>query len=81
MKRLLTILFTFTLISCSDDSGPQMGCMTGIPKSGGTERVLIKCVTKKSFLAGNNVSEGGTANFANYTNHEWKPVSDCSKCK
>lgn len=71
----------FALAQCSEDEGPQMGCSTGIRKSGGTERKLIRCCTRKEHLAGNNVDAGGIDRFDNYTDWEWEPVSDCDKCR
>lgn len=87
MKRLTAIFLLTTgalciSLSCSEDGekGPQIGCMTGLPKSGGTDRELIRCCTKEQALAGDNVAAGGIARAKNYKNISWTPVNDCSEC-
>jgi len=79
-KVFAMLLAVLLLAGCSEDPGPQMGCMTGIPKVGDPVRTFMRCCTKQEYLAGNNVERGGISYFSNYTDHEWKPVSDCSKC-
>ena len=82
MKTLITIIVAAMLsTSCSkSDPGPQMGCMTGIPK-GYTNRGLIRCCTQAQYLAGGNVTAGGIANFSDFTSITWTPTSDCATCK
>ena len=63
-----------------EDNGPQMGCMTGIPK-GYTNRGLIRCCTREQYLAGSNVAAGGTPSFKDFTSIKWEATSDCAKCK
>lgn len=84
MKSLALILLLTIVVaafSCSDDDDPEMGCMTGIPKSGGTHRELIKCCTRDQYLAGSNVKAGGDARFSNYNTVQWTPADDCSECQ
>lgn len=76
MKKLLVILLI--ACACSDDEpGTDQGCLTGIPKTGSQDRVLIKCSTKQQYLAGSNTGAGGTASWNSYTSHKWEPCSDC----
>lgn len=82
MKRSIAILLLIvSSMSCTkEDNGPQMGCMTGIPK-GYTKRGLIRCCTKDQYNAGGNVAAGGIASFSNYTSVTWTPVAKCSDCQ
>lgn len=90
MKRLtaiflLTTVMTYVGSACSDEEEKGryegMGCMTAIPKSGGTTRVQLRCCTYQEFLAGDNVAGGGVPYFANYKEHKWDQVDDCSECQ
>lgn len=81
MKKAIFILLLVAAMGCTkEEAGPQMGCMTGIPK-GYTNRGLIRCCTKEQYLAGSNVAAGGIASFTNYTSVTWTPVANCSDCK
>jgi len=81
MKKTIFILALLAIAaSCTKETGPQMGCMTGIPK-GYTNRALIRCCTKEQYQAGNNVAAGGIASFTNYTSVTWTPVANCNDCK
>jgi hypothetical protein len=82
MKNIL-IIAILIMFSCSEEAPePQMGCITGVSKSDPSgERVSMGCRTREQFLAGDNVSAGGVSYFGNYTQHQWKAVSDCDKCK
>lgn len=80
MKKAIFILLLVAAIGCTKETGPQMGCMTGIPK-GYTNRGLIRCCTKEQYQAGNNVAAGGTANWTQFTNHQWTPIDNCNNCK
>jgi hypothetical protein len=81
MKKAIFVLLLVAAMGCAkEEAGPQMGCMTGIPK-GYTNRGLIRCCTKEQYLAGNNVAAGGIASFTNYTSVTWTPISNCSDCK
>ena len=76
MRKLLAILII--LCACSDDEPEtDQGCLTGIPKAGGTGRILIRCSTHHEYLAGNNVGAGGTVSWDSFTSHEWKKCDDC----
>lgn len=79
MKHVILILFLFCSVSfsCSEDDDPSgNGCLTGVNKSSG-QRELIRCCTKEEYLAGSNVSAGGTANWNSYTGHSWAVCDDC----
>lgn len=83
MKKLALIFVVTLFVACSEDEkGPTegMGCMTGINKSGGTTRALIRCCTHQEYLAGDNVARGGTSFFTSYKAHQWEQVDDCSEC-
>jgi hypothetical protein len=77
MKQVVLILFFALTIACSDDSGTDQGCLTGIPKSGPQDRVLIKCSTRQEYLAGSNTSAGGTSSWTLYNGHQWEKCGDC----
>lgn len=81
--KLITILLVILLVAgCSEENpGPQMGCMTGVPKVGDPVRTFIRCCTQEDFYGGSNPAAGGTTDWNYYTDHEWKAVSDCDKCK
>lgn len=82
MRRLLyTAFLCICLAGCEKDEpeGEPMGCMTGIPQ-GQNYRVLIRCCTRREFLAGDNVNAGGTSNWTHYTRHEWVKVKKCGDC-
>lgn len=90
MKRLtaiflLTAIVICVPIACSEDEekdpNDALVCMTGIPKSGGTDRELIRCCTRKEALAGSNVSAGGLKRVENYKSISLTPVNDCSECQ
>lgn len=90
MKKLLAILLMTTVVTwlpvaCSEDEekdpNDALVCMTGIPKSGGTDRELIRCCTRKEALAGSNVSAGGLKRVENYKSISLTPVNDCSECQ
>jgi hypothetical protein len=67
--------------SCKDDE-VQMGCQTGILKTGDpNERLTIRCCTKKEHEAGSNTNIGGTEMFTYYSSVQWEAVSSCSKCQ
>lgn len=83
MKKIFLIVVVTLFVACSDDEkGPKdgMGCMTGINKSGGTERVLIRCCTHQQFLAGSNEANGGKESVKYYKDIDWRQVDDCSEC-
>jgi hypothetical protein len=78
MKQVvLILLFTLTIACSDDDSETDQGCLTGIPKSGPQDRVLIKCSTKEQYLAGSNTSAGGTSSWTLYSGHKWEKCGDC----
>jgi hypothetical protein len=67
--------------SCNNDE-VQMGCQTGILKTGDpNERITIRCCTKEEHNAGSNVAIGGTDLFQYYTSVKWEPVKDCNECR
>lgn len=67
----------YFLVGCSEDEPTtDQGCLTGI-RNGTTDRVFIRCCTRKEYLAGDNTTAGGTANWSNYTNHQWAACPDC----
>lgn len=74
MKKYIVVLLF--VIGCSETEKELIGCTTGIPK-GETERVLIRCSTKKQFLAGNNTSQGGISYWNSYTGHKFEECSNC----
>lgn len=76
MKQVVLILALFAFSCSDDDPETENGCLTGIP-TGATDRVLIKCSTREQYLAGNNVSAGGTASWNAYTGHQWAKCNDC----
>lgn len=76
MKQVVLILALFAFSCSDDDPTSETGCLTGIP-SGSTDRVLIKCATREQFLAGSNVSAGGTSSWNAFTQHQWAKCSDC----
>lgn len=83
MQRLITILLISAslVLGCSDDDPkPKVGCMTGIPKIGDPVRTFFRCGTQEEFNAGSNVGAGGSAAWTSFTQHQWEPISDCSKC-
>lgn len=77
MKKIIFVCI-LAFFACEEEPESDIGCMTGIPKSGGTDRVLIRCCTHKQYLAGNNVNAGGIASSINYTNHKWEKCPDCN---
>lgn len=80
MKHVVFI-FLASLFACSDDdsnSASSKGCLTGIPKSGSQNRVLIRCCTNQEYLAGSNTSAGGTSDWDAFKSHKWEL---CDKCK
>ena len=75
---IIAIMFLVSLFSCSEDEPETLqGCLTGVHKLG-TDRELIRCCTREEYLAGSNVNAGGTANWSNYTKHQWEK---CDQCK
>jgi hypothetical protein len=81
MKKALLILLIAAAMGCAkEETGPQMGCMTGIPK-GYTNRGLIRCCTKEQYLCGNNVKCGGIASYSDFTSVTWTPVAKCGDCQ
>lgn len=78
-RTAITIVAMLVAFSCSqEDSGPQMGCITGISESTG-ERIYIGCGTMDQFMLGSIGVKDGV--LIEYKQHEWKAVSDCEKCK
>lgn len=79
MKRIFLIAALVCALSCSEEDDPttDQGCLTGIPKSGPPERVLIRCCTNQQYLAGNNTGAGGTSSWTLYTGHQWAKCDDC----
>lgn len=75
----LSLLVLFSLAGCQEEEVSDKGCLTGIRK-GESERVLIRCCTYQEYAAGSNVAAGGTASWANYTEHKWEAVADCQDC-
>lgn len=73
-----TIAVTFSFVSCSEDDEPkkEVKCLTGVNNDG--DRVFIRCATKEQYLAGNNVAQGGTANWTNYKGHKWEECDNCN---
>lgn len=75
-----TIAVTFSLGACSEDDEPEskskVRCLTGVNIDG--DRVFIRCATKEQYMAGNNVSQGGTANWTNFTGHQWEECDNCN---
>jgi hypothetical protein len=58
----------------------KRGCLSGI-RNGETTRANIRCCTRDEFLAGSNVSKGGTSEWTLYTKQEWKAAGSCSECQ
>lgn len=79
--KIISICLLFFVAACNEEEGPEMGCWTGIPKSGGTERVLISCCEKKTYAAGNNEEAGGIGYSINYTDWKWEPAKNCKECE
>jgi hypothetical protein len=80
IKKLIIIGSVF-IISCdTEPNEPQHGCLTGINKSTNV-RGLLRCCTRQEFLAGSDVSNGGTSNWDVYTQHQWKAVKNCNECQ
>jgi hypothetical protein len=82
MKYLVIIFCLIIISSCGpdldhEDPNEGIGCMTGIPKTGGSQRVLMRCCTRKEYLAGENVNAGGVSYFNSYTDHKWEKCDDC----
>jgi hypothetical protein len=81
---LIAALVLASMLSCSkdDDGDPapdnQIGCITGIPKSGG-DRELIKCATQKQFSYGTNPNGGVVSKeqWEAYTSHKWELCDSC----
>ena len=76
MRKFFAILLILAACSGEDEDPSGNGCLTGINKSSG-QRELIRCCTKEEYLAGSNVSAGGTANWNSYTGHSWAVCDDC----
>jgi len=76
MKKVLLIAALICALACDEEETTEEGCLTGIPKSGGS-RTLIKCSTREQYLAGDNTSQGGTASWTLYTSHEWEKCKEC----
>jgi len=74
VRKILAILVI--VCACTEPETDQ-GCLTGIPKSGGTGRILIRCSTRQEYLAGNNVGAGGTVSWDSFISHEWEKCDDC----
>jgi len=87
MTRFIYLSLLLIVLSCKDEPSidannpDQIGCLKGVNKnSPGSSPVLIRCCTKREYLAGSNVNAGGTANWTNYTNHQWTAVASCGVC-
>lgn len=82
MKRLIICIVFLTLfVGCEEEEDPNAGtgCLTAYPKAGAeADRFTIRCCTRQEFLAGSNVSAGGTANWTLYAGHKWEKCSDCN---
>lgn len=72
-------------VSCHDVHDPlvypplqpdDMGCITAIPKNG-TDRVLICCCSYGQFDGGKDSLQ----NWNEYTEHQWRMDSACTKCR
>lgn len=80
MKNLILVLFLLVFSCSEDEEDPRsgIGCQTGILKSGGTDRDLIRCCTFQEFLAGDNVNAGGTSRAKYYKDMKWEKCADCN---
>lgn len=86
--RLMAIFALLTLaiylFSCEEeekvDALDQLGCVSGVNKSGGTDRVFLYCCKRREYLAGSNTNAGGRDIFKYYKSFEFKVVSNCSEC-
>lgn len=85
MALFVLLAMSLSVFSCEDeektDPLEQLGCVTGINKSGGTDRVFLYCCKRREFLAGSNTNAGGREIFKYYRSFEFKVVKSCSECQ
>jgi len=78
MKTIILILALLCAFACEEekiDPLEQLGCVSGVNKSGG-DRVYLFCAKRRDFLAGSHYRPI----VKYYTSLEFKPVSSCSEC-
>jgi hypothetical protein len=76
---MLMALFALSSFSCEEENGDdRVGCVTGIYKHGGTDRVYLYCCTKKQFSDSNAC--GGSTIIEYYTDFKFEPTSSCLEC-
>lgn len=70
------IIFCLLIFSCAKEKVTltNIGCESGEVNG---VRVTFRCCTHQQFLAGDNVSSGGTTMYNHYDKVKWALCSDC----